>query len=651
MSNRQNVSEEKRSAEDRALDRFADMLITKLEGINADWKKPWFTEGAPTWPKNLDGREYNGMNSLVLMMHCEKEGYKLPVFMTFDRVAGLNYKGGRKTGSSLAVDKDGNALPQVSINKGEKSFPVFLTTFTVVDPETKEKIPYDDYKQLSAEERSKYHVFPKLQVYNVFNVAQTNIEQARPELFKKLQAANGATKPMAVAGEQFAFPALDHMIEHNEWICPIKPTYGDDAYYSISKAEIVIPEKRQFKSGESFYSNLAHEMAHSTGAENQLNRLTPTSFGSKEYAREELVAELSAALVSQRYGMDKCVKEDSIPYLKNWLNSLKEDPAYIKTVLVDVKKASSMITQRIEVVQQKLDTEQIQKQEQGNQQSTASEVYDIPKWAVPLIVNGDSSGLSEKEIALVDEFLDKNFPDGFIPEVEEGLEKEFNLYPAFGERNENALPNKGESPYLAVETVSVRFSQPGYMETLPEGKDDGYNYETVVDNTKEQTVPSEETKKPVNQSEATAAKQASGSVEKFAVYCASVGSYVNNVTPGIVDFNSLEKAMLFDTRNEAKALARICKTYVPELRFTAKSVDIQPAARLSDLIVEQRGEQRTPWLSGKVDGEPVVSEQLTSQEYQDYLDKKVSVEDLGLIHFKHYLDQREEERMRSSRQL
>ena len=58
------------------------------------------------------------------------------------------------------------------------------------------------------------------------------------------------------------------------------------------KNEIVIPEKRQFKDGESFYTNLGHEMAHSTGSENHLGRLKPASFGSAEYAREELVAEL-----------------------------------------------------------------------------------------------------------------------------------------------------------------------------------------------------------------------------------------------------------------------------------------------------------------------------------------------------------------------
>lgn len=70
--------------------------------------------------------------------------------------------------------------------------------------------------------------------------------------------------------------------------------------------------------------------------------------------------------------------------------------------------------------------------------------------------------------------------------MEEGQDKEVNLYPAFGERNENALTGRGESPYLAVDTASVKFSQPGYMESMSDNKDDGYTYETVVDNTKEQ---------------------------------------------------------------------------------------------------------------------------------------------------------------------
>ena len=62
--------------------------------------------------------------------------------------------------------------------------------------------------------------------------------------------------PKVEKDEQFAFEPMDRMIADNRWICPIKPMFGDSAYFSISKNEIVMPEKRQFKDGESFYSNL-----------------------------------------------------------------------------------------------------------------------------------------------------------------------------------------------------------------------------------------------------------------------------------------------------------------------------------------------------------------------------------------------------------
>ena len=365
-----------RSSEDRALDRFAEMMIEKIKTLQGDWKKPWFTEGALQWPKNLSGREYNGMNALMLMMHCEKQGYKLPVFCTFDRVAGLNFTKDKQGAKMQATDKNGEQLPQVSVNKGEKSFPVFITTYSVIEKDTKERIKWEDYKQLTDEEKGKYNVYPKLQVYNVFNVDQTNLKEARPELYNKLEQANQIVR-QSTESDSFDFPAMDRMIEQNEWICPIKPIYGDQAYYSISKNEIVIPEKKQFKDGESFYTNLAHEMTHSTGAENQLGRLKPTSFGSKEYAREELVAELSAALVAQRYGMTKHLKEDSASYLKSWLNSLKESPEFLKTTLVDVKKASGMITRCIDDIQLKIDNGEDLSNKATNKENSENESSDI----------------------------------------------------------------------------------------------------------------------------------------------------------------------------------------------------------------------------------------------------------------------------------
>ena len=365
-----NKNHEGSSAEDKALDLFSEMMITKIESLRSKdgWKKPWFTEGALQWPKNLNGREYNGMNAFLLLLHCEKEGYRIPRFCTFDRIQQFN-----RTGS-----KDKEAKPRVSVLKGEHSFPVMLTTFTVVDKETKERIKWEDYKLLSQEQREKYNVYPKLQTYHVFNVAQTNLKEVRPELWEKLEQEYSMPK----VDRSEAFEPVDRMIADNRWICPIKLMYGDSAYYSISKNEIVVPEKGQFKDGESFYSNLFHEMGHSTGAENQLDRLKPTTFGSAEYAREELVAELTAALTAQRYGMSKHLKDDTAAYLKAWLDSLKESPQYIKTVLLDVKKASSMLTQRIDQIALEIEeekkaeqTENIGNEEKETENKNAGQVY------------------------------------------------------------------------------------------------------------------------------------------------------------------------------------------------------------------------------------------------------------------------------------
>ena len=373
------------SAEDKALDLFADMMIERIQSLSGKdgWKKPWFTEGTLQWPKNLNGREYNGMNAFMLLLHCEKEGYKIPRFCTFDRIQLFN-KAGKKdeepTREARAEGKrvctmpckkeeaDRQQKPRVSVLKGEHSFPVMLTTFTVVNKETREHIKWEDYKLLSQEEREKYNVYPKLQTYHVFNVAQTNLKEVRPEFWEKLEQEY--SMPKVEKDEQFAFEPVDRMIADNRWICPIKPMFGDSAYFSISKNEIVMPEKRQFKDGESFYSNLFHEMGHSTGAEGQLDRIKPATFGSAEYAREELVAELTAALTAQRYGMTKHLKGDSAAYLKSWLDSLKESPQFIKTTLLDVKKATSMLTQHIDKIAMEIDQEKKaeQKENVGNEE-------------------------------------------------------------------------------------------------------------------------------------------------------------------------------------------------------------------------------------------------------------------------------------------
>ena len=355
MKKNNNYNTDGLSAEDRALNTFAELMVQKIKDIQEDWKKPWFSPQAAQLPKNLSGRSYNGMNSIILMLMQERNGWQTSRYATFDRIASLNYTKSADGKRQPTVDKDGNKLPLVSINKGEHSTPVLLTTFSCVSKDTKERIKYDDYRQLSESEKAGYNVYPKLQVFHVFNLDQTNLKESRPEMYQKFKDEADGIRFESGEGMR-DFPALDAMIEKDLYVCPIKPTPGDNAYYSVSKDEIIIPEKKQFIDGESFYSNLLHEMSHASGSANRLNRLAPgSSFGSEAYAKEELVAELTAALVSTQYGMEKHVKSDSAAYLKSWLTSLNEDPNFIKSSLMDVKRSASFISQRLDAVSERLE--------------------------------------------------------------------------------------------------------------------------------------------------------------------------------------------------------------------------------------------------------------------------------------------------------
>ena len=130
---------------------------------------------------------------------------------------------------------------------------------------------------------------------------------------------------------------------------------GDKAYYSPDNDHIVDPKREQFVDGEAFATNTLHECAHATGADSRLDsHLGTHPFGSPEYAREELIAELSAAVISSLYGMSKHIKSDSAQYLNFWLGSLQQGPEYLKSVLGDVRRSSGLITQRFEAIQQEI---------------------------------------------------------------------------------------------------------------------------------------------------------------------------------------------------------------------------------------------------------------------------------------------------------
>lgn len=312
-------------ATDKNLQKFADLMIKKIQEVSTDWQKPWFTTVGHGLPQNVEGRIYNGMNSFLLYLHCDEMKYKTPVFMTF----------------AQARDKGVNVL------KGEKSFPVVYWNFSVKDTHGN-KITLDEYKSLSKDEQKEYTVSPYMKYYLVFNLDQTNFAEIHPEKWETIQQKFNVPELKDDKG-MFSCPQIDMILKQNSWLCPIASEPIDKAFYRSSEDKIYVPLKSQFYTGEGFYGTLLHEMAHSTGIESRLGRELKNIFGSPKYAKEELVAELTSAVTCRSLGIVSGIREENAQYLKNWLGAISEEPKFIYSVLADVGKATTMILNELSV--------------------------------------------------------------------------------------------------------------------------------------------------------------------------------------------------------------------------------------------------------------------------------------------------------------
>ena len=339
---------------------YAELMIAKIremkeaqdKGDKNGWKKPWI--GISGVPRSIYGNAYVGANNFLLSLYSEKQNYTVPIFATASRYDDLNFTTDKRGRKQPAKDENGKKLPVVHILKGEHSFPVRFTNVTFVNRETKEKISYKDYKQLSKEEREAYDIKRVTGRHNVFCIEQTNLKDARPELYKKLSEPY-TMKDVTKQGQAIDFTPVDLMVAEDLWICPVNIKEGSDrAFFSLGDNAITLPAKTQFFKDEDYYSTMFHEMGHSTGIGPLHNRDFGGEFGSPKYAKEELVAELTAAIVASQQGMSKEIKEESAKYLSSWLDAIEADPDYLMNVLHDVDKASATINIRISDIQEQL---------------------------------------------------------------------------------------------------------------------------------------------------------------------------------------------------------------------------------------------------------------------------------------------------------
>lgn len=342
-------AEKKERAEARinsALQTFADMIIARMETIEAsNWKKGW-TDGEAMigLPQNVTGRVYTGSNAFLCQLHTMKKNCKVPVYFTHKQI------------------RDLGAHPK----KGEKSIPIFKWGLSIYNRENGKKATLKEYDSLPKEERDeKYKVIPYLKIFKEWNIDQTNLEEVNKEKYDVL-LSKFETKEIKDDKGMYSNAAIDQMLASQSWVCRVEYNQQNpSALYNKSKDLIIVPRKDQFKisdtpeeiykDGEEYYSSLIHEMAHSTGHESRLNRLNPDGkFGGSEYAKEELVAELTAAMVGSALGFDSRIRDNNTAYIKSWMSALKKEPKFLLSVMSDVNKASAMVIEHIDEQRVKL---------------------------------------------------------------------------------------------------------------------------------------------------------------------------------------------------------------------------------------------------------------------------------------------------------
>lgn len=282
-------------------DIITDRIIKALEAGTVPWRRPWAAMGSNQMPRNLSsGKRYNGINVFLLASEQMDKGYRSPFWLTYNQARDL---GGH-------------------VKKGEKGTPVF---FWKVYDKTAEGTDGPDSEKTERRFVGRY--------YTVFNADQCEglekhlpTVEPRPE-FSPIEAAEAI-----VAG--FKGPAIRHG--------------GDRAYYSPIGDVVQMPNREAFESPEGYYETMFHELTHSTGHESRLGRFdntrAPAPFGSEDYSREELVAELGAAFLCADAGISAPVLGNQAAYVAGWLKVLKNDKRAVVFAAASARKAAEMVT-------------------------------------------------------------------------------------------------------------------------------------------------------------------------------------------------------------------------------------------------------------------------------------------------------------------
>lgn len=265
----------------KAHDKITDFILSSIDEAG-EWKPCWhgMTSGRPE--NYVSGHRYRGSNILTCWVSAMIHGFASQRWASYKQWQAHDCQ----------------------VRKGETGTPIIF------------------YNVRENEETGEERAFARLTY--VFNAEQVDGLPPPPEVPLLDEAQRIERCEQWLAARRHAF-TLEHSDEGR-------------AYYSVTKDSVTMPHFGVFHKPEYYYSVLAHELTHWTGADKRLAR---GFFGkSKEdYAKEELVAELGAAFIAAELGVDHATRDDHTAYLANWLKALKNDKSLIVTAASQASKA------------------------------------------------------------------------------------------------------------------------------------------------------------------------------------------------------------------------------------------------------------------------------------------------------------------------
>ena len=288
---------------ERVTERITDLLTQGM----IPWRKPWNAHVGP--PRNgASGRFYRGLNVFML----SAAGFDSPWWFTPKQIGDLG----------------------AHIRKGEKvSWVHFFKPW----------IPKGEPADPLEIETDEVEISTRRPVLIIRAYRVVNLDQCEGPGIDAFRAKHPVETPQG--NDNDAIAACEEIVAG----MPNPPAIrqgGDKAFYRPWTDVVHVPRREAFTSSEFFYSVLFHELSHSTGHPERLNRKTLTDgtpFGSQTYSQEELVAEMAAAFLCAEAGISDPTIDNSAAYLRGWLKYLKSDPKALVIAGAQAQKASDYI--------------------------------------------------------------------------------------------------------------------------------------------------------------------------------------------------------------------------------------------------------------------------------------------------------------------